>query len=151
MAATTTMESTTTVEPTAAMETSSAMEATSVESGMSVEPSIMEARAPVESPVVETIQRPVVKSGDERTTFPEAESGTEGMVKVSAEAKEKGRIDEQHGRIESPTKWAVKDAVSRDEGIAAKPRVPIPTGSGPEARSVGLGLIGVGFRQILGT
>src|SRR5580700_5217668 len=68
-----------------------------------------------------------------------------------ASIKEGGPIDCKWG-IKSPAERAVENAVTRNEGVAAKPGIPIPAGSDPawSAIYVKTGLIGARLGQVSG-
>src|SRR5260370_30234291 len=73
---------------------------------------------------------------------------------------EKRRPENHEWRVESPTKWAIEDSVTRNESVSAIPRVPIPAGANPTrsvirsvvtVTHVGARCIRAGFRQIRGS
>ena len=68
------------------------------------------------------------------------------MVEVAKEAK--GSKANKEGRIETPAERAVEDSVSRNVGVTAVIRIPIPTGAVPAAHRIGLSPINVSFRRI---
>ncbi len=82
------------------------------------------------------------------TAAPAMPVGTETMV-VAATVANRSPTNEE-GRIETPAERAVEDSVSRNEGVTAEIRIPIPTGGVPASHRIGLRAIDVGFRSIRG-
>src|SRR5882762_7839960 len=68
------------------------------------------------------------------------------MVEVAKEAK-RSKANEE-GRIETPAERAVEDSISRNVGVTAVIRIPIPTGAVPAAHRIVLSPIDVSFRGI---
>src|ERR1700686_4133792 len=80
------------------------------------------------------------------TATPAMPVGTEMMVVMAVKAKR--RIVHAEGRIETPAERAVEDSISRNVGVTAVIRIPIPTGAVPAAHRIGLSPIDVSFRGI---
>src|SRR5882762_2432281 len=68
------------------------------------------------------------------------------MVEVAKEAK-RSKANEE-GRIETPAERAVEDSISRNVGVTAVIRIPIPTGAVPATHRIVLSPIDVSFRGI---
>jgi len=82
------------------------------------------------------------------TSAPAMPVGIEMMVEMAIVAK--WSPTNEKGRIETPAERAVEDSVSRNVGVTAEIRIPIPTRSVPAAHRISLSPINVGFRGIRG-
>src|SRR6267378_5115571 len=82
------------------------------------------------------------------TSAPAMPVGIEMMVEMAIVAK--WSLTNEKGRIETPAERAVEDSVSRNVGVTAEIRIPIPTRSVPAAHRISLSPINVGFRGIRG-
>ena len=80
------------------------------------------------------------------TSAPAMPVGIEMMVEVAIEAKRSPTNEK--GRIETPAERAVEDSISRNVGVTAVIRIPIPTGAVPATHRIVLSPIDVSFRGI---
>jgi len=54
-------------------------------------------------------------------------------------AVKEGRVVDRERRVKTPTEWAIENAVTRKEGVAGEPGIPVPARSNPARSTVHIG------------
>src|SRR5580692_11952478 len=57
-------------------------------------------------------------------------------IVAAVSAVEEGRTVDGKWRVEAPAKWAIEDPITRDEGVGAVPRTPIPARAIPAGAAI---------------